>query len=44
MKSRDPLKSVFYWAPRTGYPILAKTDQEEMLRALPLFQMGISGQ
>jgi hypothetical protein len=43
-RSRDPIKTVYYWTLKTGYPLLAKSDQEELLRALPLTQMGAFGQ
>jgi hypothetical protein len=42
-RSHDPLKSTFYWSFRTGYTVLAKTDQESLSRGLPLAQFGISG-
>lgn len=41
-RSHDPIKTTYYWAFRSGYPVLAKTEQEELIRALPLSQMGVS--
>jgi pimeloyl-ACP methyl ester carboxylesterase len=43
-RSRDPIKTTYYWTMRAGLPILAKSDQEEVLRGLPLNQMGVYGQ
>jgi pimeloyl-ACP methyl ester carboxylesterase len=43
-RSHDPIKTTFYWTFKSGMPVLAKTDQEEMPRALPLSQMGLAGQ
>jgi hypothetical protein len=41
-RSRDPLKTTFYWAFKNGVQLLAKTDQEELPRPLPLGQLGVS--
>ncbi len=39
-RSRDPLKTQYVWSFHAGYPpIPAKTDQEELLRAMPLNQL-----
>jgi pimeloyl-ACP methyl ester carboxylesterase len=43
-RSHDPIKTTFYWTFKSGLPMLAKSDQEEMPRALPLSQMGLAGQ
>jgi pimeloyl-ACP methyl ester carboxylesterase len=44
-RSRDPIKTTYYWSFRSGYaPVVAKSEQEELLRALPLIQMGVSPQ
>jgi hypothetical protein len=39
-RSRDPIKTTYYWAFKGSLPIIAKTEQEELLRALPISQMG----
>jgi pimeloyl-ACP methyl ester carboxylesterase len=41
-RSHDPIKTTYYWSFRSGMPVLAKSEQEELLRALPLSQMGVS--
>jgi hypothetical protein len=39
-RSHDPIKTTFYWSFRSSI-LVAKTDQEEMPRGLPLAQLGI---
>jgi pimeloyl-ACP methyl ester carboxylesterase len=41
---RDPSKTVYYWAFPNGQRVLAKTEQEELMRAVPLQQMRVTGQ
>jgi alpha-beta hydrolase superfamily lysophospholipase len=45
-RSRDPIKTTYYWSFKSSVPafITAKSDQEELLRALPLSQMGVQSQ
>lgn len=43
-RSRDPLKTAYVWSFKTGMPITAKTEQEDLLRAVPLSQLGVPGQ
>jgi pimeloyl-ACP methyl ester carboxylesterase len=39
-RARDPLKATFYWTIR-GVPLIAKSEQESLPRALPLAQLGV---
>jgi hypothetical protein len=38
-RSRDPIKTTYFWAFKSGMPLMAKTEQEDLLRGLPLMQI-----